>query len=70
MLILAVVERIFKMVDGGFYCWLMPLKDQCPKPVCSAESFKFDLKPIVVINKVDRREARSRGDRRNTGSFH
>ena len=53
------VERILKMVDG-----VLLLVDAFEGPMPQTrfvlqKALNLDLKPIVVINKVDRREARS-----------
>jgi GTP-binding protein len=48
------VERILGMVDGG-RCWSTPPRARCRRPSsCSPRPSKMGLKPIVVVNKIDR----------------
>ncbi len=48
------VERVLNMADGVLLLW-MPLKALCHKPVFVLEkALHLNLKPIVVINKVDK----------------
>ena len=52
------VERALMMVDGAS-CWWMPRKALCPRRgLCSRRPWKPGLKIIVVINKIDRKDAR------------
>jgi len=48
------------MVDGVLLL-VMLLRDRCPDPVRAEKALELSLPPILVINKIDRPDARSRG---------
>jgi len=51
------VQRILKMVDGCLLLVDAP-KGRCRKPLCALQCLESGLSPIVVINKIDRADAR------------
>ncbi len=53
------VERVMSMVDSVLLLWLTRWMAQCHKlAFVTQKAFANNLKPIVVINKVDRPGAR------------
>ena len=54
------VERIMKMVDGVVLV-VDAYEEQCPNTFRTKKALEQDLKPVVVVNKIDKPSARPEG---------